>query len=240
MPSEKETEGSGLAKAPIDVSRRTYLGAVAGSVIATPTTVAASDANVRQASWAKKGETQTYRGASFKLTDVFVQDSVSYYSTPDSVHVRDSDGVQYVFANLQFKKADTARPPLKSLSFIADGKQYKAGTLVDGVPLFAITDSNPEKMEKTYHSEPMTPPESAVRTPPRYKNPTFTVGFAIPSNISADRYGIGVVPDQQAKIVWEMNGEAIEDLETSPSTNSSRLRHQIKLHKMSRSELVFL
>lgn len=220
MPKKKEKAENGSAERPIDVSRRTYLGAVAGSFIAAPTTVAATDADIGQASWLEKGEIHTYRGTSFKLIDVFVQDLVSYCSTPDSVHVRDSDGVQYVFANLQFEKADTARPPITSLAFVTDGKQYKAGTTVDGVPLFAITDNYHEKMEKTYHSESMSPPESAVRTPPRYKNPTFTVGFAIPSNISADRYGIGVVPDQQAEVAWEIDGEAIEKSRNFPSVRT--------------------
>ena len=216
MEGEKEKPESGSAERPIGVSRRTYLGAVAGSVIATPTTVAATDVDIGQANWSKKGKVHTYRDMRFKLTDVFVQNSVSYHSTPDSVHIRDSDGLQYVFANLQFERADTTRPPITSLSLIADGKQYNAGTVVDGVPLFAITDNYPEKMGETYHSKPMTPPKSAVRTPPRYKNPTFTVGFAVPSNISANRYGVGVVPDHQAEVVWEFDRGTIESLETSP------------------------
>jgi hypothetical protein len=145
-----------------------------------------------------------------------VQDSVAYYSTPDSVHVRNSDGIQYVFVNLQFDSADTIRPPISSFALIADEKQYEAGDLIDGVPLYAITDKYRDEMGQTYHTEPMTPPESAVRVPPRYKNPEFTIGFAVPTNLHANRFGVGLVSDQQVEAAWELDDEKTEKLQTSP------------------------
>lgn len=200
----------------IDVSRRTYLGAVAGSVFANAATAAAKEVDTSKANWLKKGEEYTHKDADFKVSNVFVQDSVAYYSTPDSVHVRNSDGIQYVFVNLQFDSADTIRPPISSFALIADEKQYEAGDVIDGVPLYAITDKYRDEMGQTYHSEPMAPPESAVRVPPQYKNPEFTVGFAVPTNLHADRFGVGLVSDQQVEAAWELDDEKTEKLQTSP------------------------
>lgn len=209
----KEREGS---KREIDVSRRTYLGAVAGSVFANAATASAKEVDTSKADWLKKENEYTYKGADFKVSNVFVQDSVAYYSTPDSVHVRNSDGIQYVFVNLQFNSADTIRPPITSFALVADEKQYEAGDIIDGVPLHAITDKYRDEMGQTYHTEPMTPPESAVRIPPQYKNPEFTIGFAVPTNLQADRFGVGLVSDQQVEAAWELDDEKIEKLQTSP------------------------
>lgn len=201
------------------VNRRTYLGAVAGSILANPASVAAKEVDVSKASWFKKDEKYTYEGATFTVEDVFVQDSVSYYSTPDSVHVRDRDGIQYIFVNLQFEKADTVRPAISSFALIADEKQYTAGNIIDGVPLFAITDKYCDKMGETYHTEPMTPPKSAVRVPPRYKNPVFTLGFAVPTNLQAERFGVGLVLDRQVEAAWALDKVTTEKMQTSPEYN---------------------
>lgn len=199
-----------------DVSRRTYLGAVAGSVFANAATVTAKDVDTSKANWLGTDDKYIHEGVGFKVADIFVQDSLAFYSTPDSVHVRNSDGIQYVFVNLQFDSADTVRPPISSFAFIADEKQYEAGDIVDGVPLFAITDKYRDKMGQTYHTEPMTPPESAVRVPPRYKNPVFTLGFAVPTNLQAERFGVGLVSTQQVEVAWKLDNEKAKKLQTSP------------------------
>lgn len=216
MKKQRAKEKKKLPRELTDVSRRTYLGAVAGSIFASPATATAKGVNFSEADWLEKGEKYTSHGSTFTVTDVFVKHSVSYYATPDSVHVQNRDGIQYVFVNLQFEEADTVRPPLSSLALIADMKQYKAGNVVDGVPLFSITDKYRDEMGETYHTKPMTPPESAVRTPPRYKNPIFTVGFAVPEDLQADQFGIGIIPDQKAEVAWKIGDEKAKKLQTSP------------------------
>jgi hypothetical protein len=213
---EENIKRDAKKKEPAKVNRRTYLGAVAGSVFANATTVAAQETDLSEVNWLERNEEYTYNETSFRIQDVFVQDSVFYQSMPDTVQVRNGSGLQYMFVNLQFEKADSIRPPFSKFTLVADNKRYDCGNTVDNVPLFAIVDAYREKMGETYHTEPMTPPESAIRVPPRYKNPVFTIGFALPRSLSAEQFGFGIVPDDQVEAAWELEDEVVEKLQRSP------------------------
>lgn len=178
------------------INRRTYLGAVAGSVFANTTTAAAQEADLSEVDWLEDGEKYTYNDASFEIEGVFVQDSVFYQSMPDAVRVRNGSGLQYLFVNLRFESTDTIRPPFSKFALIANDKRYECGNTVDNVPLFAITDAHREKMGETYHTEPMTPPESAVRVPPvtktrRLRLGSFCQGISLPSSSDLEYFRTG-------------------------------------------------
>lgn len=231
MPKHNKTECSAKQTNRRKVNRRTYLGTVAGSIFANTATVGAEEADTTDAEWLEDSQKHAYEDSKFNIADTFAQDSVFYNSMPDAVQVRNGDGLQYLFANLQFESADTTRPPLSKFALVADEKRYQSDELVDRIPLFAITDANRASMGQTYHTEPMTPPESAVRLPPRYKNPTFTIGFALPSNLSAERFGLGIVSGEEVDAVWELDDEIAEQLQTSPQFETHSLKAPSKVQR---------
>jgi hypothetical protein len=109
--------------------------------------------------------------------------------------------------------------------------------VLSNIPLLAITDAYPERMGQPYHTEPMKPPQDAVRTPPKYQNPVFTVGFSVPANLSASQFGFSLVSGNQAEAAWRCGADVKESLQSSPQFELVSLSVPEKISKKGKLEI---
>lgn len=199
-----------------DVSRRKYIGAVAGSIFATASISTASAVDTSNAKEFDVGERISRSNGHLWVDEIFTIDTLAYYSNPDEITVQMDSGVQYVFANIGFSNLNVKRPEVSEFSLIVNDQQYRAGKLINGIPLFAIRDAYRDRMGMVYHSNQISLPNDASQIPPKYKNPVFTLGFAVPAGISATNVGVGLTTDERAEAVWNASSEMATTLQRNP------------------------
>ncbi|WP_435063609.1 hypothetical protein [Halobaculum sp. EA56] len=103
-------------------------------------------------------------------------------------------------------------------------KLYRASKFVDGVRLAAIASAPMADLAREYQQEPLKVPSDAVRLPPDYISPVFSVGFAVPLQISATDLKLGFTKPGTDQVVfaWELPSKAQSRLAVSPNISVTK------------------